>query len=42
MKFIAKFDPSHGDIQPAELRRVAARVQALENHSGRVSVPLPD
>jgi PAS domain S-box-containing protein len=42
MKFIAKFDPSRGDIQPAALGRVTAKVQALENHSGTVSVPLPD
>jgi PAS domain S-box-containing protein len=40
MKFIAKFDPSHGDIQPAALRRVTAKVQTLENHSGRASVKI--
>jgi PAS domain S-box-containing protein len=42
MKFIATFDPSHGDLQPTALRSVTAKIQALENHSGRVSVRLPD
>jgi len=42
MKFVAKFDPSHGDLQPTALRGVTAKVQALENLSGRVSVPLSD
>jgi PAS domain S-box-containing protein len=42
MKFVAKFDPSHGDLQPTAIRRVTAKIQALENHSGRVSVSLPD